>query len=106
MSSDAAIRSLKSKISGQVLTPDDEGFDAARAVFNTMIDRRPALIVRCATTEDVIRAVACAREQDLVVSVKCTGHNVAGFAVCDGGLVIDLSLMRPSRLLLPHTQSG
>src|SRR5262245_6112995 len=94
MSSDAAIRSLTSKISGQVLTPVDEGFDAARAVFNTMIDRRPALMVRCATTEDVIRAVAFAREQDLVVSVKCTGHNVAGFAVCDGGLVIDLSLMK------------
>jgi FAD/FMN-containing dehydrogenase len=94
MSSDAAIRSFKSQISGQVLTPVDEGFDAARAVFNTMIDRRPALIVRCATTEDVIRAVAFAREQALVVSVKCTGHNVAGFAVCDGGLVIDLSFMK------------
>lgn len=94
MSADAAIRSLKSEISGQVLTPVDGGFDAARAVFNTMIDRRPALIVRCATNEDVIRAVTFAREQDLVVSVKCTGHNVAGFAVCDGGLVIDLSLMK------------
>jgi len=105
MSSDAAIRSFKSQISGQVLTPIDDGFDAARAVFNTMIDRRPALIVRCATNEDVIRAVAFARAQDLVVSVKCTGHNVAGFAVCDGGLVIDLSLMK-SISVTPATHSA
>ena len=94
MTSDSAIRSLKSGISGQLLTPSDEGFDAARAVFNTMIDRRPALILRCANADDVIRAVTFAREQDLLVSVKCTGHNVAGFAVCDDGMVIDLSLMK------------
>jgi FAD/FMN-containing dehydrogenase len=94
MTSDSAIHSLKSGISGQLLTPSDDGFDAARAVFNTMIDRRPALIVRCANADDVIRAVTFARDQDLLVSVKCTGHNVAGFAVCDGGMVIDLSLMK------------
>jgi len=94
MNSEIAIQGLRSRLSGQLLTPADEGFDAARAVFNTMIDRRPALIVRCANAEDVIGAVTFAREQDLLVSVKCTGHNVAGFAVCDGGLVIDLSLMK------------
>ena len=105
MSSEAAIRSFKSQISGEVLTPVDDGFDAARAVFNTMIDRHPALIVRCATNEDVIRAVAFARAQALVVSVKCTGHNVAGFAVCDGGLVIDLSLMK-SISVTPATHSA
>jgi FAD/FMN-containing dehydrogenase len=85
---------LKSRLSGQLLAPGDEGYDAARAVFNTMIDRHPALIVRCANVDDVVHAVAFAREQDLLLSVKCTGHNVAGFAVCDDGLVIDLSLMK------------
>jgi FAD/FMN-containing dehydrogenase len=85
---------LKSRLSGQLLAPGDEGYDAARAVFNTMIDRHPAFIVRCADVDDVIHAVTFAREQDLLLSVKCTGHNVAGFAVCDDGLVIDLSLMK------------
>jgi FAD/FMN-containing dehydrogenase len=91
MSSHRAAQELKSRFSGQLLTPADEGYDGARAVFNTMIDRRPAFIARCANVEDVIGAVRFAREQDLLVSVKCTGHNVAGFAVCDDGLVIDLS---------------
>jgi FAD/FMN-containing dehydrogenase len=74
--------------------PADEGYDAARSVFNAMIQRRPALIARCASGEDVVHALAFAREHDLLVSVKCTGHNAAGFAVCDGGLVVDLSLMK------------
>jgi FAD/FMN-containing dehydrogenase len=63
-------------------------------VFNTMIDRHPALVARCANTDDVVRAVNFARQRALLVSVKCTGHNVAGYAVCDDGLVIDLSLMK------------
>jgi hypothetical protein len=94
MSSDVAAHGLKSVLSGQLLAPGDEGYDAARAVFNTMIDRRPAFIARCANIDDIVHAVRCAREESLVLSVKCTGHNVAGFAVCDGGLVIDLSLMK------------
>ena len=94
MISDAAARELRSRLSGQLLMPADEGYDAARSVFNAMIRRRPALIARCATAEDVVHALAFAREHDLLVSVKCTGHNVAGFAVCDGGLVVDLSLMK------------
>jgi FAD/FMN-containing dehydrogenase len=94
MVSETTIRELKSGLSGQLLTPADEGYDAARCVFNAMIDRRPALIARCASDKDVVRALEFAREHDLLVSVKCTGHNVAGFAVCDGGLVIDLSLMK------------
>jgi FAD/FMN-containing dehydrogenase len=63
-------------------------------VFNAMIDRRPALIARCRDTADVIEALAFARDQALLVSVRCTGHNIAGYAVCDGGLVIDLSRMK------------
>ena len=94
MISQAAVLELKSRLSGHVLLPADEGYDAARSVFNTMIQRRPALIARCANAEDVVRALSFAREHDLLVSVKCTGHNVAGFAVCDGGCVIDLSSMK------------
>jgi FAD/FMN-containing dehydrogenase len=94
MASDVAIRKLRSTLTGQLLTPADEEYDAARSVFNATIDRRPALIARCATDADVVHAVGFAREQHLMLSVKCTGHNVAGYAVCDGGLVIDLSLMK------------
>jgi FAD/FMN-containing dehydrogenase len=94
MISERDIRDLKSRLSGQLLTPADDGYDAARSVFNTMIDRHPALVARCANTDDVVRAVNFARQRALLVSVKCTGHNVAGYAVCDDGLVIDLSLMK------------
>jgi FAD/FMN-containing dehydrogenase len=94
MASDAAIHQLRSVLEGPLLTPTDDGYDAARAVFNATIDRRPALIVRCANEADVVRALGFAREESLLVSVKCTGRNVAGFAVCDDGLVIDLSPMK------------
>src|SRR5215204_6974634 len=89
-----AIRELTSHFSGQVFTPADQGYDAARLLFNVAIDRRPALVARCANAEDVVRALRFARDQNLPVSVKCTGHNVAGFAVCDNGVVIDLSPMK------------
>src|SRR5687768_16092648 len=89
-----AVRELKSRFTGELLAPGDQGYDQARVVFNAMIDRCPALIARCRNTADVIEALAFARAQALVVSVRCTGHNIGGFAVCDGGLVIDLSCMR------------
>ncbi len=89
-----AIRELQTRFSGQLLSLGDSGYDAARAVFNTMIDRRPALIAQCGSAEDVAAALTFARQQQLLVSVKCTGHNVAGFAVCDDGLVIDLCPMK------------
>ena len=81
-------------IRGQVIRLDDPGYDAARTVRNGMIDRRPALIVRASGTRDVVDAVTFAREQGLVISVRGGGHNVAGNAVNDNGLVIDLSGMR------------
>jgi FAD/FMN-containing dehydrogenase len=79
---------------GEILMPGAAGFDEARAVWNAMIDRRPAIITRCRTTDDVIAAVNHARASDLPISIRAGGHNVAGHAVCDDGLMIDLSLMR------------
>jgi FAD/FMN-containing dehydrogenase len=76
---------------GQVLTPGSPGYDAARSVWNAMIDHRPAVIVRCASVADVVSAVRTARESDLEIGVRCGGHNVAGLAVPHGGLMIDLT---------------
>jgi FAD/FMN-containing dehydrogenase len=87
---------LVADVRGSVLRPDDAEYGAARLVRNGLIDRRPALIVRCAGTADV--AIAIARDRDLVLSVRGGGHNVAGSAVNDGGMVIDLSAMRDVRV--------
>ncbi|MGN6390626.1 MAG: FAD-binding oxidoreductase [Gemmatimonadales bacterium] len=85
-------------LTGSLLTPDSPGYDEARTIWNAMIDRRPWLIVRCATAEDVARAVRFGRAHDLLVAVRGGGHNIAGNAVCDGGLMIDLSPMRSVRV--------
>src|SRR6185503_19948518 len=90
----STIDQLKSRFRGDLIVPGDPQYDAARAVFNVTIDRRPALIARCAGPADVVQAVNLARQESLVLSVRGTGHNVAGFAVCDDGLVIDLSQMK------------
>lgn len=89
-----AVHHLKSHLRGDVILPGDQDYDAARAVFNVSIDRRPAVIARCAGPDDVVQAVIFAREENLRVAVRGTGHNVAGFAVCDDGIVIDLSRMK------------
>ncbi len=91
---EAPVARLKDILRGELLRPGDGGYDEARRVWNGMIDRRPALIARCAGGDDVVDAVRFAREHDLLVSVRCGGHNIAGKAVCDGGLMIDLSGMR------------
>jgi FAD/FMN-containing dehydrogenase len=78
--------------------PGDGGYEAARAVYNGMIDRHPRLIARCVDAADVITAVEFAREQGVPLAVRGGGHNVAGFGVCDGGLVVDLSRMRSVRV--------
>src|SRR5256886_12669939 len=89
-----ATQAFQEGLRGPVLRPGDPGYDDARALWNGLIDRRPALIVQCSGAADVVDAVNFAREQNLLVSIKAGGHNVAGNAVNDGGLVIDLSQMR------------
>lgn len=78
--------------------PGDDGYDASRTVWNAMIDRRPALVVHCAGVNDIKQAVDFARTHGLLTSVKGGGHNIAGSAVCDGGLLLDLSGMRSVRI--------
>ncbi|GAA4124259.1 FAD-binding oxidoreductase [Aminobacter aganoensis] len=83
---------------GDVLNAGDAGYDDARAIWNAMIDRRPGLIVRCAGAADVIATINFARDNKLLVAVRGGGHNIAGSAVCDGGLMIDLSKMKSVRV--------
>src|SRR6266571_7486007 len=91
---DTLVSDLAGQISGSVLGPQDAGYDPARALHNGLIDRRPALIVRCRTTMDVVAALAFARRAGLEVSIRGGGHNVAGRAVTDGGVMIDLAEMK------------
>src|SRR5438094_6082501 len=91
---DQSIRGLKSIVRGRILSPGAEGYDAARRVYNGMIDRRPALIVHCAGAEDVQAAVRFAGDQGWFPAVRGGGHSAAGFGVCEGGLVIDLSVLK------------
>src|SRR5688572_32209519 len=93
-----AVEGLRTRFRGALLRPTEEGYDETRRVWNGAIDRRPALIARCAGADDVVEAVRFAREQDLLVSVRGGGHAVAGHAVCEGGLMIDLSLMKSARV--------
>ena len=94
----SAIENLKAGLRGKLRLPGDDGYDQARAVWNAMIDRRPALVVHCAGVNDVRQAVDFSRSHGLLTSVKGGGHNIAGSAVCDGGLLIDLSGMRSVRV--------
>jgi FAD/FMN-containing dehydrogenase len=88
------VAELKTRLRGRTILPGDDDFDKSRRVWNGMIDRKPAVIVRCAGVADVIESVNLARAQNLCVSVRGGGHNVTGAAVCDGGMVIDLSAMK------------
>jgi len=88
-----SVTAFAGALRGPCLTPDDAGYDDARIVWNGSIDKHPAIIARCSGVADVIDAVKFAREHDLVVAVRGGGHNVAGNAVCDGGIVIDLGEM-------------
>ncbi len=87
---EATVKGFKADLRGEILQPGDEGYDAARTIWNAMIDKRPALIARCAGVADVIAVVNFARANDLLLSVRAGGHGVAGKSMCDGGLTLDL----------------
>src|SRR5512134_3515549 len=92
--SDKTVNEFERSLSGSVLRPTDAEYDRARRGFNALIDRRPALIARCVNADDVVTALGFAQGHELEIAVRGGGHNPAGHCVCDGGLVIDLSLMR------------
>ncbi|MBE3561129.1 MAG: FAD-binding oxidoreductase [Ktedonobacteraceae bacterium] len=95
---ETAVAEFKAQLRGTLLREGDTGYDAARALWNGMIDKRPALIARCTGTADVIACVNFARTHGIDLAIRSGGHNVAGNALCDGGLVIDLSQMRGVRV--------
>ena len=107
---DTAIEAFRSSVRGELLGATDAGYETVRKVWNGMIDRHPALIIRCTGVADVIAAVQFARTHDLLVAVRGGGHNVAGHAVCEGGLMIDLSRMKGLRVdpvqRTAHAQAG
>ena len=93
MLSEAVIAAFKSNLRGELIAPGDSSYDAARSVYNAMINRRPRLIARCADVADVMAAIKFGREQGLLTAIRGGGHNAGGLGVCDDGLVIDLSPM-------------
>lgn len=92
------IDEFKSNLRGELIRKGDERYDETRKVYNGMIDKKPGLIARCVDAADVINAVNFARDNDMLVSIRGGGHNVGGLGICDGGLVIDLSLMKYARV--------
>jgi len=108
--SEGDIKELQSALKGSLLQPGDKGYDESRAVWNAMIDRKPALIIRCAGANDVSLAVMFAKKRELLTAIKGCGHNIAGNAVCDAGLLIDLSGMRSVKIdqqaRVAHVQAG
>ena len=90
----ARLSSFRDTFKGDLVLPADGNYDAARAVWNGMIDRRPALVVRPLDAADVVAALGFAREEDLIVAVRSGGHSMAGLSTCDDGMLIDLARMR------------
>ncbi len=88
------LEGLKARLSGPLLREGDNDYDEARLIWNATVAKKPALIARCRGTADVVQCVDFAREHGLLLSVKGGGHNIAGTSLCEGGLTIDLSLMR------------
>lgn len=93
-----SIAKLKNQLRGQVILPDDPSYDEARTIWNSMIDRRPAVIVQCAEAADSSRALKFARDNGLEVAIRGAGHNIAGNGVCEGGMLIDHSRMKNVRV--------
>ncbi len=105
-----ALDGLKMRLRGPMLTPADAGYDGSRTVWNAMIDKRPAVVVRCLGTADVMTCVQFAREHELLLCIKGGGHNIAGLATAEGALMLDMSLMRgvwvDPRKRVAHAQAG
>ena len=95
---ESKVAGFQAALRGPLIQPGDDSYDEQRQVWNANIDKRPALIARCAGVADVINSVNFARENNLLVSVRGGGHNVSGNAVCDGGIMIDLSQMKGARV--------
>ena len=95
---EAVVEEFKKSLRGELLHPGSETYDLVRQIHNGMIDRHPALIARCAGVADVINAINFARANNVLASVRGGGHGVPGFAVCDGGIMIDLSRMNSVRV--------
>jgi FAD/FMN-containing dehydrogenase len=95
---EAAFSGFREHFAGDVILPNDAGYDDARAVWNGIIDRYPAVVARCTGVADVINTIRFAREQELLIAVRAGGHSVGGFSTCDGGIIVDLSRMRGARV--------
>ena len=91
---DVMFRELKDKLSGEMILPQDSNYDDARSIYNAMIDKHPGCIVKCNNRDDVVEAIQFARAKGIEVSVRGGGHNGAGLALVNDGMVIDLSLMK------------
>ena len=88
---ESAVKNFSSQLRGKIVLPKDADYDESRKVYNAMIDKRPALIVKCVDAADVMYAVKFGKENDLLVAVRGGGHNGGGLGICDDGMVIDLS---------------
>jgi FAD/FMN-containing dehydrogenase len=98
MYDETSIQEFRATLRGGLIEPQDKGYDDARKVYNAMISKRPRMIVRCADVADVIRSVNFARENNILLSIRGGGHNAGGLGICDDGLVIDLSLIKYTRV--------
>jgi hypothetical protein len=98
MLNETSIQDFRATLRGELIEPQDQGYEDARKVYNAMISKRPRMIVRCADVADVIQSVNFARENELLLSIRSGGHNAGGLGICDDGLVIDLSLIKYTRI--------
>src|SRR5262245_54070077 len=104
------LQRLRAELRGPLSAPGEAGYEESRTLWNSMIDRRPAVVARCLGTEDVMACVRFAREHNLLLCIKGGGHNIAGLAVADGALMLDMSLMRgvwvDTQRNITHAQAG